>query len=450
MFCDIARRLMTLILTIANKNGIFQSSDYQLTNMETGAPISDQAGSKQLQASFRGLDLCLVFTGVAAVGTRRTIDLLANELKSLPQDSQLQDICQALSKRCARITGPHGFRAILTLILGVASVGEPFRVVEISNVDWGNRPIAAKADFDVRIHQITKPFHLISGYRDSVPEEQIYRLQALARDMKKSHTNILKSLADINSIAASHGKGFVSAGCWVSYQIADGRARRSASINIHSHFGDIHLLMGGSSLYKFIGSNFKVAPGKKIRIKQIATVTGGPGDGIKLPPPDGEPRSVSITGSSVATELRSPDNELSGFIEITQKKLTFDVKRNEQKTILFADIKANSGSSIAKSFPKPLFPWPKLRPSLMIDKFIIPRGWEYSFGYWIEKDVHHLVIPQSSRSIRNFAFLKPDEELIIVAPDTTMKFTWGQSEKPPKARIQAKVWWRSRLDGTIG
>jgi hypothetical protein len=105
---------------------------------------------------------------------------------------------------------------------------------------------------------------------------------------------------------------------------------------------------------------------------------------------------------------------------------------------------------IGKSFPKPLLPWPQLKPSLMINGAAVPRGWEYSVGYWIEDDAHHLIIPQSSRSIRNIAFLGPEDEIVIVAPSTTIEFAWGEREEPPKAALNARIWWRSRLDGTRG
>ena len=76
---------MTLILTTANTQGVYQSSDYQLTAQGTGKIVSDEAGSKQLHATFQRLDIQLAFTGVAMVSGRRTIDWLLAELKALPQ-----------------------------------------------------------------------------------------------------------------------------------------------------------------------------------------------------------------------------------------------------------------------------------------------------------------------------------------------------------------------------
>jgi len=135
---------MTLILTVAHSRGVYQSSDYQLTDKETGAPWSDRAGSKQLEADFKGLHVQLAFTGVAVVGSgsseQRTIDWLGAELKALPGDSTLQRICNALSTRATSAMKPHGPRGVLTLVLAVAAIGEPFRVAVISNAGWGARP----------------------------------------------------------------------------------------------------------------------------------------------------------------------------------------------------------------------------------------------------------------------------------------------------------------------
>ena len=103
---------------------------------------------------------------------------------------------------------------------------------------------------------------------------------------------------------------------------------------------------------------------------------------------------------------------------------------------------------MGKAFSKPLFPWPQISAALMIDDAPVARGWEYSIGYWIEDNAHHVIIQPSSRSIRKVGFLGPQDELVIVAPSTTMEFAWGDHEHAPSATIQARVSWRARLDGT--
>jgi len=125
---------------------------------------------------FKSFQVQLAFTGIASVGSgttrHRTIEWLTEELNALPQDSQLQAICDALAKRSMAVTSPHGNRGVLEVILTCATIGERFRVAVISNIDWRKRPPLAKGKFTIRILTIKRPFHLISGYRDSVPELQ--------------------------------------------------------------------------------------------------------------------------------------------------------------------------------------------------------------------------------------------------------------------------------------
>jgi hypothetical protein len=116
---------MTLILTVANSSGVYQSSDYQLTTY-TGAFVSDKAGSKQIEATFGRVQLQLAFTGIARLGGERTIDWLLTELKVLPVRIELQELCNALKERCSqKIVSKH----VRTLVLAVAERGKPFRVL---------------------------------------------------------------------------------------------------------------------------------------------------------------------------------------------------------------------------------------------------------------------------------------------------------------------------------
>ncbi len=444
---------MTLILTVANSRGVYQSSDYQLTDLDTGAPVSDRAGSKQLEAGFKGLHLQLAFTGIAVIGrgssAERTIDWLSAELKALPHDSELQTICNSLSKRGTAAMKPHGPRGVLTLVLAVATVGEPFRVAVISNARWGVHPPCAKNNFDIAIHTIKKPFHLISGYRDSVPRRDQHRLRALARAAHRPPGEILDALTAINAVAARNSRGYVSEGCWVTSQVADGRVRRTASRNVGDHGGSIPQLLHGLGLSDWIKKNYRAAPGKEIRLVQSAGVIAGPGDGVPVPPPEGDPRSFRLSGSSVTGMLRSPSAQHCASIEIVQLECVITARRNEEVIIPFAQVQLSGTHAICSDCPRPLFPWPTISPALAIDGAALPRGWEHSVGYWTERGVHHVEIPRSSRSIRGLAFLGDDDELGI-ATVSESQFAWGASEDGPTAMLQARVLWRTRLDGTRG
>jgi hypothetical protein len=440
---------MTLILTVANASGVYQSSDYQLTNQLTGAPISDQAGSKQLQASFKELNLNIAFTGIAGIGNQRTVDWISAELRALPQESHLQHICQILANRATAVIRPLGSKGVLALIIATSTVGKPFRIAVISNIDWSRLPIQARPDFSIAIRTIRKPLHIILPHRNYVSALQRRRLRALARDNSKSSKEMMDILAEINAVAASHSHGYVSEDCWVTSQVADGRIRRFSARNVGGE-GYISQLMGGIDLSEWIKKNFKAAPGKVLGIVQAVGATFGKGDATPVPPPSGEARRFKLSGSGVVASLRSPAGDECATIEIAQLDCLIEARCNEQFEGPFAKIVLRGVRPIGRDFPKPLLPWPGVHPPLMLDGVEISRGWEYSVGYWIAEGAHYVDIPQSSRSIRNVAFLGPEDELVIVAPSKTLKFVWAENEEGPTATMHAKVWWRSRLDGTRG
>ena len=427
---------MTLILTVANSGGVYQSSDYQLTDARTGAPVSDSAGSKQLQAGFKEVYVNLAFTGVATVGTSRTIDWLAAELKALPHESTLQKICEGLARRCtAETKGPVG---VLTAVLGVATAGKPFRVAVISNARWSERPPRAKDHFEIRIHTITKPFHLISGYREAVPLFEQHRLKALARISRRTPKEILDALKAINASAAQNSVGYVSEECWVTYQIADGQGRRTAGINSGGHGGSVPLLLGGFDLDDFMKKNFG-GPG---RLVQSAGVFGSPGKPAF--PPEGELRSFMVSGSSVTGHLRSASGQRYAALALEQLEGKISARRNETVTGAFARVQFRATHPMCADFPKPLMPWPTISPTLTIDGVVVPDGWTYHICYWVEDGMHHVRISPSSRAIRNVAFLGDDDELVIMAPISEHEFIWSSTENEPIATLEARISWRTR------
>src|SRR6266571_1966592 len=296
---------MTLILTIANERGVHQSSDYQLTDLRTGDPITDEAGTKQLDAMIPlGMSIQLAFTGVARVTSGRqtvnTREWLQAELQALPPKSDLHTICDILAKRCTKQMKPLMSKGELTLVLAVAKIGQPFRVAVISNTRTKNQ-------FEIQVRTVKKPFHLISGYRGAVPEIERHRLKALARNTDKSPEEIRKALADINAIAAGKSKGWISEECWVGSQFADGTLRR---IEKHGFGGVVEgtvpQLVGGLDMLQWVKENFRTAPGQMIQLQPLGAVMAGPGGATPLPPPEGEPRTFTLSGGSIVGTLRSP------------------------------------------------------------------------------------------------------------------------------------------------
>jgi hypothetical protein len=442
---------MTLILTVGNFRGVHQSSDYQLTDPNSGAPVSDQAGSKQLEAGFKGLHLQLAFTGTAAVrkggSIERTIDWISAELNALPHDSSLQQICDALSRRSASAMAPLGPRGVLTLVLVAATVGKPFRVAVISNSQWSACPPRASTNFRIRIHTIQRPFYLISGYRDAVASRERHRLAALSRATDNEQKRILNTLAEFNAIAAQNSGGYVSEGCWVTSTLADGRVRRSAMQNVGTQGGSIPQLFAGVNHWEVIKRDFRAEPGKELRLDTAATAIFGPGDSILVPPPHGEARTFKLSGASITGSLRSASGHVCGSIEISQLHCLIHARCNETVTVPFAGVKLRLTQAACADFPEPLLPWPYLCPELAIDGHSIPRGWEYAVGHWIKGGVHHIEIPKSSRGVRSVAFLGDDEEMVIVTSKGKLELRFSDGVT---ATLQADISWRKRLDGTRG
>lgn len=438
---------MTLILTVANARGVHQSSDYQLTDQATYRPVSDRAGSKQLEAAFGKLHVNLAFTGVASGRHGRTIDHLSAKLKEAAHSSTLQDICTVLAKCCANIMKPHGPRGVLTLVLAAAALGEPFRVAVISNVrDWNENGATAKKDFDIQIRTGKKPFHLISGFRGCVSQSERQRLKALARADGLTPTEIGDALAAINATAARNSKGFVSEGCWVTSQIVDGQVCRSAIRNFGEHAGTVPQLLGGVDLAELVKREFRAAPGQELRIVQSAGVFGRP---TPLPLPEGEPRRFTFSGSSVSVPLRSPTGQHYADLQIAQLDCVVNAKLNETVTVPFARVQVDATGAAGADFPRPKLPWPSVSPAFAIDGVAVERGWEYSAGYWIEGGKRNIEIPRVSRGIRKLAFLKDDDELVI-ALVAGAEFAWSGSKYSSAATLDASVSWRTRPDGTRG
>jgi len=445
---------MTLILVAADASGVYQSSDYQLTNEKTGAPVMDHAGSKQLQATFRELDLRLAFTGVAAIpvpgGWKRTIDCLLAELKTLAPNLTLEQICEQLQARSAGLTSGLGERGVLELVVTVGAPEKPFRIAVISNVDWSKRPPRARPNFTTKIRTVTGPLHLISGYRGCVPAVQRRRLRAVSRSIRQSGAGVLNMLAEINAVAAKNSGGWVSERCWVTSQTSDGPSQRSVSLNVGQQPGAVPHIFGGIDIAEWIKKNFRAAPGKELTFVQGAGLKTGPRGGTPMPLPIGDYRSFRFKSSAGSVPLCCNTGERSAFVDLVPMNAEAQLRLNEEVSFPLAQVILSGIHPIAAPFPKPLYPWPQLKAPLWIDEIEVPRGWEYSVGYWIDGTRHHAVFLPSSRGIRNLPFLSPEEEMVFVAPSTLLDLTLRDGEKGPSVIVHGRVSWRLRLDGTRG
>jgi hypothetical protein len=275
-------------------------------------------------------------------------------------------------------------------------------------------------------------------------------LRAASRNIKQSGNAVLDTLAEINAVAAKNSHGWVSETCWVTAQTSDGASQRSVSLNIGQQAGMVPHIVGGVDISEWIKKNFRAAPGKEITFVQGAGVKTGPYGATPMPPRTGDPRIFEFSGSSINVPLLSTIGERCAFADLVQMDANVELCLNEEVVVPFARISLTGVHPIAQSFPKPLYPWPQLKPRLLVNGTEVPRGWEYSVGYWIEANTHRAVFPPCSRGLRNLAFLGREDEMVIVAPATTIEFSWKDGQKSPSAIAHARIGWRSRLDGTIG
>ena len=444
---------MTLILTVADNKGAYQSSDFRLTDIKTGAPISTDAGSKQLEVTHQQMNLSIAFTGVAWVesttGRIETVDLLRAALKALPPTSGLNAVCAEISNQCQTVTRPLGPRGVLTIVITAATVGRPFQIAVVSNADWKTKPPTAKSRFTITVDTVTKPFSLISGYRDCVPDQQRKQLKALARNLDRPVEAIFSSLREINRIAAVRSKDYVSEDCWTTSQIADGLSRRMASRGTGQIQGAVPQILAGLDIQEWIKQNFRVAPGKEIQFVQAAGMLAHSSAMVPLPAPQGEAREFTLRWSADRSVLRSLTGQELMMLDVVPALGPIMLRLNEEKCVPMGNVVVHATAPVGTVLPMMKLPLPQIATFMTLDGVPIPDAWPLSVGYQIESDKHQVTIPLSSKGVRNLSFLGPDEELVIAMPVTTIEFELSHGELRSMP-IEARVSWRQRFDGTRG
>jgi hypothetical protein len=428
---------MTLILTVANRKGIYQSSDYQITG--NGKFETDKAGTKQIEAGFENMSINLAFTGIAWGGGQkvRTIDFLSNVLKSLPPTSSLDKICTALADQC-EATVPD--KQTLTLILAIATVGKPFKVATISNTNWDTKPPGVKPKFDISIRTINRPYVNVEGYRSSVSGKLHTQLRLLSRVEDKPREEIMEELVEINAVASKGSKGYVSEKCWVTSFIADGRMRRGAGRNIKGE-GAVSGITGGIDTVEWVKKNFMAAPGKELQLVQRASVIAGTNDGIPVPAPEGEPKEFTISGEAVTRIIKSPTGQELCTVTITPVNDAFAARCNEELIGEFADIEVIPTGSGMHDFESKM-PFDILSPVIRFNDIATPRAWEQAINPFVMDGVCYLNFPFTSRGIRNAAFLGENDELVVVVPTEEVSFSFRQPGPVIKKSLIARLFWR--------
>jgi hypothetical protein len=260
---------MTLLLTAMNPVAIHQSSDYRLTDLNSGKAIEDSAGAKQI--SFGGMDFAaqISFTGVAAVGGLSTRELISKLVASGTKASEIEGIVTRLIEMCTAATkGLPPEKRFLTVLLAVTKEGRLPRVFLLSNADRPDGPRLVTPLEILERHEIvaSSPRTLICGFTDAVSITDRRLLRQLSQSGQPT-PEIQAALAEINKRAAAKSRGWISPECMVGSLLADGTR---SSQNVGSAPGISDAFVGGTNIAEFVKRHFRAAPGKKITLVQSA------------------------------------------------------------------------------------------------------------------------------------------------------------------------------------
>jgi hypothetical protein len=427
---------MTLILTVANEGGIWQTSDYRLTDPRDGSFFTDTAGTKQIFFSHPNLSIQVSFTGVAALSNgKHTRDWIIATLKGVDAKAADQEVFNHLRDRCNSELGRVRPASKLTIVLAVAAVSRPFKVVTISNINWCTSPPSYDSTFSIHVETITDPYFYFDGCRDLVTTHQENRLRALSR--MDNSAAIIRGLQDINSEVAAVSNGAVSADCWVTTQAADGDARHFAGSNAGNSTGVVNQVTPGLDLEELIRRTF--VPGFLGRLRQMVGVMGA---GKPMPPPTGEPRRFGLSISKFDFDLSHKEvrSARARFVGIEGEVAC---RLNEEIVIQLGNLEFDVlRAASSEGAQPPLLPWPTARCAYAIDAVEVPGGAQISIGYWPNAGEHHLVIFPASRALRELPFLGDNEELVIVFPGAEIKIDANLSTLLP---LTARMQWRQRI-----
>ena len=70
-------------------------------------------------------------------------------------------------------------------------------------------------------------------------------------------------------------------------------------------------------------------------------------------------------------------------------------------------------------------PYNILSPIIYIDGNATPRAWEQAVNFYVKDGICYVNFPITSRGMRNFAFLREDDELVVVVPTEEVNFSFS-------------------------
>jgi hypothetical protein len=479
---------MTLLLNLVGPSGIYQSSDYRLTDVSHGKSIEDTFGSKQLSFVCSTWRVHVSFTGTVQVGGRKTRDWILDALEKLQHPVTDKEAIGKIAERAtAEFKKVPAAHRVLTIVAALDEGSEPARlfVLSCNEIPGEPPPVQPFEKFGVYEFSSSKPSALALGFSACVSKADMRFLNWLARG-KMTADGTRKALARINARSAKESKRLVSEGCLVSSLTADGKRvsenfGRVPGVSADMPFAAEAAQAGSLARPVYIGSvGAKAQPGSPdlvigpmginvqngfvgVRLvgdRRPLFIGNADGDTWKEKPnprmqesdesewykrglPVGEEREgFDLNSAGVLITLSGPDGSPMAEVKLQPSSGTLALRKNQIAlavlngiTVLLDGSFKHSGEPVESSF--------EIRADLSIAG-AKPRSWTYTIDARVYPDRCEVSVRRMSVTLRRnncqspLLALSESEELAILAPRREVKLILTPANPSASANIEAR------------
>lgn len=296
---------MTLNITVLERNRIYQSSDFRLTEQPSGKVLTDSS-TKAItiqNSEFMGL---LTYTGLGQWKGKDTREWILDWLVDLG-DVALDDVSAGLAERASawlQTLSPRGNPHGLTLVLAsFREDGSDAKVTVISNVeDVTGEVRTASLPMTVSSQRAgARPEVIITGWKPAVSRDSRRWLENVCRQHPDDPQRIRQAMVDTNAAAARSpcAEDKISSGCTVIAMVRDGSGGQSITPGDSVDVRGIHLGQKGPDLAKVL-EELGMTGGA---VASTSFARSGP----RMTPPPCNPRLVGESDEYELIEFSAPD-----------------------------------------------------------------------------------------------------------------------------------------------
>lgn len=224
---------MTLLITAAARDIIYQSADFRLSDPDTGRVVADRS-TKLVTLTYESWQGFVAYTGVGRVRATDTSATLVQWLAGKPglSPNEVEELIQSEGSRwLSRISSRSPHRH--TFLFGCFDHDGP-RLSVISNFEdcRGRRDAQGAARLSIsRVRSTSRPVVIVSGAASALQRPHIGRLRRILRANADDPARVRILLAEFNRLGATNGRlgATVSEACSVVSISSDGRGVNNIS-----------------------------------------------------------------------------------------------------------------------------------------------------------------------------------------------------------------------------